>query len=91
MKLTQLSSLHRLSNLNLGSLATALSNKNGPKAKEIQSGMKQEVVDCLLKTKVFFNILHIFYHNFPPRYHLQHICFDFTLISKYVGNSCNRD
>lgn len=54
MKLIQLSSLYRLSNLNLESLATALSNKNGPKAKEIQSGMKQEVVDCLLKTKVFY-------------------------------------
>lgn len=54
MKLIQLSLLYRLSNLNLESLATALSNKNGPKAKEIQSGMKQEVVDCLLKTKVFY-------------------------------------
>jgi hypothetical protein len=54
VKLIQLSLLYRLSNLNLESLATALSNKNGPKAKEIQSGMKQEVVDCLLKTKVFY-------------------------------------
>ncbi|EFX79172.1 hypothetical protein DAPPUDRAFT_304960 [Daphnia pulex] len=44
--------LLRLSNLNLESLATALSNKNGPKAQEIQSAMKQEVVECLLKTKV---------------------------------------
>ncbi|XP_046647799.1 uncharacterized protein LOC124337829 [Daphnia pulicaria] len=44
--------LLRLSNLNLESLATALSIENVQIAQEIQSAMKQEVVDCLLKTKL---------------------------------------
>lgn len=47
---------YRMSNLNLGGLASALKNKNGPQAAEVQSKMKREVVECLLKTQVFFRI-----------------------------------
>ena len=39
----------------------ALSNKNGQKAQEIQSAMKKEVVDCLLKTKVLFILAFVFF------------------------------
>ena len=42
----------RLGNLNLSALASALNSKNGQEAKEIQSRMKRDVVECLLKTKV---------------------------------------
>jgi hypothetical protein len=71
--------------LNLESLATALSNKNGPKAQEIQSAMKQEVVECLLKTKVFSSGFRMY---FSLLVYSQNI-FRFTNSTLCVGNSCN--
>ncbi|KAK4002762.1 hypothetical protein OUZ56_004564 [Daphnia magna] len=44
--------LLRLSNLNLAELTSALMKKNGQKAQEIQSKMKRDIVECLLKTKI---------------------------------------
>ncbi len=43
----------RISNLNLGDLASALKSKNGAQAAEIQSKMKRDVVECVLKTQVY--------------------------------------
>lgn len=57
--------VNRMSNFNLSALASALSNKDLAQAAEIQGNVKQDFVECLLKTTVkninFTLTLNLFY------------------------------